>query len=163
MKWKVRLYLNTYAQTPFQIDTPIGMFRNSQLYPNIDGQKGWYFDVYTDGGSDPSAAIRDVLPDIGEIFGKMKFPHAITEVVVFNVNEIFRSDDPHASAVPRNEIIDLKIIPNEQLFQRLFQFPHGIKIKRMKTDKVMMELIDFNFQRIRQVTQPILDEIKNNC
>ena len=133
MKWKIQFYINIPEIVPYESGKFIGTFRGVEIFPNIEKKKGWFFDVYTN-GEDKEKSLLDIMPEIEEILDKLSFELflevIITEIIVFNIHQIFKKIDEKLVPIPNKEIKNILEISNDDLRQELIQYPTGIKNQR---------------------------------
>lgn len=132
MKWKIRFYVNVPEMVPYVVGAEIGNFQNLPIFPEIEQKKGWFFDVFVNGDSEEKTLL-DIMPEIEEILDKLSFQLffeiSITEIIVFNVHQIFKKISENLNPITDEEIKNIMEI-SEELRQKLIRFPSGIKNQR---------------------------------
>ncbi len=133
MKWKIRFYINVPEIVPYVIAAEIGNFQNLPIFPEIEQKKGWFFDVFVNGDNEEKSLL-DIMPEIEEILDKLSLQLfleiSITEIIVFNVHQIFKRDDENLIPITQDEIKKIVEISGEELRQKLVRYPNGIKNQR---------------------------------
>ena len=133
MKWKIRFYINIPEIVPYETGKFIGTFRGIEIFPEIEKKKGWFFDVYAN-GDDKEKSLLDIMPEIEEILDKLSFELflevSITEIIVFNVHQIFKKNDEELVPISDETIKNILEISGEELRQELIRYPTGIKNQR---------------------------------
>lgn len=133
MKWKIRFYINVPEIVHYETGKFIGTFRQIPIFPKIERKKGWFFDVFVNGDNDEKA-ILDIMPEIEEILDKLSFQLfleiSITEIIVFNVHQIFKKVGKNLNPITDEEIKNIIEISGEELRQKLVRYPNGIKNQR---------------------------------
>lgn len=133
MKWKIRFYINVPEVVPYETGKFIGTFRGIQIFPKIEKKKGWFFDVFVN-GDDKEKSLFDIIPEIEEILDKLSFQLflevSITEIIVFNVHQIFKQNGTELNPISNEEIKNILEISGDELRQELVRYPTGIKNQR---------------------------------
>jgi len=133
MKWKIRFYINVPEIVPYIAGAEIGNFKNIPIFPNIEKQKGWFFDVFVDGENEEKALL-DIMPEIEEILDKLSLQLfleiSVTEIIVFNVHQIFKKIGDDLNLLEQEEIKSILEISGDELRQKLVRYPSGIKNQR---------------------------------
>ena len=74
------------------------------------------------------------MPEIEEILDKLSFELfleiSITEIIVFNIHQIFKRVGENLIPLPDDEIKNILEIHGEELRQELVRYPNGIKNQR---------------------------------
>lgn len=133
MKWKIRFYINIPEIVPYETGKFIGTFHGIEIFPEIEKKKGWFFDVYVN-GDNKEKSLLDIMPEIEEILDKLSFELflevSITEIIVFNVHQIFKKNDEEFVPISNEAIKNILEISGEELRQELIRYPTGIKNQR---------------------------------
>lgn len=161
MKWKIRFYINVPEIVPYISRIEIGNFRDSPIFPFIERHKGWFFDIYSDYGNDELEAAESTMAEIETILDKLSiqlfFEISITEIIVFNVHQIFRLISSNLTPLTDEEIKSLKIIPQDNsLQQKLVRYPHGLKNQRG-----MWYRSEYTINVIRSIHPRVTDAVMN--
>ena len=133
MKWKIRFYINVPEIVPYVMGAEIGNFHNLPIFPEIEQKKGWFFDVFVNGDNEEQSLLN-IMPEIEEILDKLSFQLfwevSITEIIVFNVHQIFKKIAGKLNPLTNDDITNLLDISGDELRQKIVRYPSGIKNQR---------------------------------
>jgi len=133
IQWKLRFYVNIPLKFMADVGVELGSFKKIPLYPYQDGNKGWYFEIYLK-GNDHNSILEECIEEIHEKLDKMSLQIMreiiITEIVVFNISEIFEKKDDRFSRILNEKVLEIDKISSQQFFQKIFRYPSGFSSQR---------------------------------
>lgn len=133
LKWKIRFYVNIPLNFMADVGMNLGNFNEIPMYPYQDGNKGWYFEIY-DKGDSHETVLEKNIEEIHQKLDKMSLQIMreilITEIVVFNISEIFEQQNDKLLKISNNKIISIESIENQNLIQQIFRYPSGFSSQR---------------------------------
>jgi len=111
----------------------LGNFNEIPMYPYQDGNKGWYFEIYAKGDTH-EIVLENNIEEVHQKLDKMSLQimreMLITEIVVFNISEVFEKQNDRFLKVSHNRLISIESIENLNFLQQVFRYPSGFSSQR---------------------------------
>ncbi|HXG13552.1 MAG TPA: hypothetical protein VNK25_00270 [Candidatus Nitrosotenuis sp.] len=115
------------------VGAALGTFDDIPLFPYLDGQRGWYFEIYRK-GDDHTKILEDVIDEVQEKLDKCSLQIMkeifITQIIIFNISEIFEKKEGQLVKISKEKLQSFEQIKDQNYLQQLFHYPFGFSGQR---------------------------------